>query len=249
MAPLTFHILPFQVHALHDLRGVPGAGHRRVDPVLDRVLQLDAEPADLRVLQPGLPGGVPQHAALPVLQLVEGPPPAAGHRHPALQPALRPAGEERLLGELPQLDDALAPPPVADGGQLIIQGRGAADPHRPAAAAAGGGRLPPGRTTGSGQQRSASESQSEQAQVQGCGPPGWRGRRCAGDPDRNTHGVHQQMEQEQQCCRLDGLQSCVKWMQHGNGRWDWGLGIGEWESIDGRDSRGRNQFNAIKMFH
>lgn len=101
---------------------MPSAGHSRLDPLLDRVLQLNAKPADLRVLQPRLPGGVPQHAALSVLQLVEGSPPASGHRHPALQPTLRPAGEERLLGELPQLDNALASPPVADGGQLIIQG-------------------------------------------------------------------------------------------------------------------------------
>jgi len=44
--------------------------------LLDRLLQLDAEPAYLRVLQPGLPGSFQEHAAVRVLQPV--PEPAVG---------------------------------------------------------------------------------------------------------------------------------------------------------------------------
>lgn len=50
--------------------------------VLDRLLQLDAEPADLRVLQPGLPGGVQEHVAVRVLQ-------------PVPESAVRPGGAGR----------------------------------------------------------------------------------------------------------------------------------------------------------
>jgi len=41
--------------------------------LLDRLLQLDAEPAHLRVLQPGLPGSVQEHAAVRLLQPVPKP--------------------------------------------------------------------------------------------------------------------------------------------------------------------------------
>lgn len=41
--------------------------------LLDRLLQLDAEPAYLRVLQPGLPGSLQEHAAVRVLQPVPEP--------------------------------------------------------------------------------------------------------------------------------------------------------------------------------
>lgn len=41
--------------------------------LLDRLLQLDAEPAYLRVLQSGLPGSIQEHAAMRVLQPVPEP--------------------------------------------------------------------------------------------------------------------------------------------------------------------------------
>lgn len=41
--------------------------------LLDRLLQLDAESAYLRVLQPGLPGSLQEHAAVRVLQPVPEP--------------------------------------------------------------------------------------------------------------------------------------------------------------------------------
>jgi len=41
--------------------------------LLDRLLQLDAEPAYLRVLQPGLPGSFQEHAAVRLLQPVPEP--------------------------------------------------------------------------------------------------------------------------------------------------------------------------------
>lgn len=39
---------------------------RRDDSLLDRLLQLDAEPTHLRLLQPRLPGGLQEHAAVRV---------------------------------------------------------------------------------------------------------------------------------------------------------------------------------------
>jgi len=41
--------------------------------LLDRLLQLDAKSAYLRVLQPGLPGSLQEHAAVRVLQPVPEP--------------------------------------------------------------------------------------------------------------------------------------------------------------------------------
>ena len=46
-------------------------GRRRGCPLLDRVLQLGAEPSDLRLLQPGLPGGLQEHAPVRVPVLLQ----------------------------------------------------------------------------------------------------------------------------------------------------------------------------------
>lgn len=48
---------------------LPGRGHHGA--VLDRLLQLDAQSAYLRVLQPGLSGGVPEHAAIATALLLQ----------------------------------------------------------------------------------------------------------------------------------------------------------------------------------
>lgn len=66
--------------------------------VLDRLLQLDAESADLRVLQPGLPGGIQEHAAVRVLQPVpESAVRPGGAGRPAAVPSVRRPHPQRLL--------------------------------------------------------------------------------------------------------------------------------------------------------
>lgn len=60
----------FVVHhnvAVHDVFE-PGCGSDY--SVLDRVLQLNLEPGDLRVFQPRVPRGVQEHAGVRVLQLL-----------------------------------------------------------------------------------------------------------------------------------------------------------------------------------
>lgn len=71
-------------------------------PVLDRLLQLDAEPADIRLLQPGFQGGVQEHVALYVLQpLPESSvrPGSAGRS--ATVAAVRRPHPERVLRDIP----------------------------------------------------------------------------------------------------------------------------------------------------
>lgn len=68
--------------------------------LLDRLLQLHAESADLRLLQSGLPGGVQEHARVHVLHVVEGRTFAARPGQETHQSAVRPASEECLFGEL-----------------------------------------------------------------------------------------------------------------------------------------------------
>jgi len=81
--------------------------------VLGGLHQFDAEPADLRVLQPRLPGSVQEHAAVGVLQSV----PAAAVR-PRLAgratrvAALRRPHAQRLLRDVPQQDNRARPAPL-----------------------------------------------------------------------------------------------------------------------------------------
>lgn len=51
--------------------GLPLSGRGHHGAVLDRLLQLDAQSAYLRVLQPGLSGGVPEHAAIATALLLQ----------------------------------------------------------------------------------------------------------------------------------------------------------------------------------
>lgn len=102
-----------QVHALHDLWSVSGARHCRFNTLLDWLLQLNAQSIDLCLFQSRFPRGFPQHSALPVLQLVEGSPYATRHRYTTLESALRSACQECLLGELLELEHALASPTIA----------------------------------------------------------------------------------------------------------------------------------------
>lgn len=105
-------------------RGVQHIAVRGGRVLLDRLLQLDAQPADLRVLQPGLPGGVQEHAAVRVLQPVPEPavrPGLAGHAA-AVAPVRRPHAQ-RLLGDVPE---PLRPAPFQPVRQQLMIRRAAA---------------------------------------------------------------------------------------------------------------------------
>lgn len=69
-------------------------------PLLDRLLQFDAEPPDLRVLQPGLPRGVQEDARMYVLHVVAGRVVTAGPERAADESQVWHTSEECLLGEL-----------------------------------------------------------------------------------------------------------------------------------------------------
>lgn len=87
--------------AVHDVLE-PGRGGDY--SVLDRVLQLDPEPGDLRVLQSRVPRGVQEHAGVRVLQLL--PAQAVGPGRPGRAEsvaAVRRPHQERLLGDVPQV--------------------------------------------------------------------------------------------------------------------------------------------------
>ena len=93
--------------------GVSVSGRGGGAAVLGGLHQLDAEPADLRVLQPRLPGGVQEHAAVGLLQPV----PAAAVRpgrtgRPPRLPPLRRAHAQRLLRDVPQQDGGARPTPL-----------------------------------------------------------------------------------------------------------------------------------------
>lgn len=78
--------------------------------ILGRLHQLDAESADLRLLQPRLPGGVQEHSAVGVLQPVPATAvrPGRAGRAPRLA-ALRRAHAQRLLRDVPQQDGGARP--------------------------------------------------------------------------------------------------------------------------------------------
>lgn len=96
------------------------AGHCGRHTLLDWLLQLNTQPTHIRLLQPRVSRGVPQHPAMSLLQLVAGSWSAARHRHTTFQPALWHTRQKRLLRELLErqpTNQAYQP----TGRQLIIQ--------------------------------------------------------------------------------------------------------------------------------
>jgi len=86
----------------HSVRsGVPGRGDDT--GVLGGILQLDPQPAHLRLLQPRVPRGVPEHAAVRVLQPLSATSLRPGRPgHAAAQSTVRRPHSKRLLRDLPQ---------------------------------------------------------------------------------------------------------------------------------------------------
>lgn len=97
------------VHHYVALRRVSQSGHRGGPSLLDRLLQLDVEPADLRLLQPGLSGSIPKYTGLHVLRVVAPGDIPAGHQRAEGQPKVRLPSKKRLLGKLSAVDDANRP--------------------------------------------------------------------------------------------------------------------------------------------